>query len=92
MLSACLGIVFQCWNLWHFKKKGKYLKKKSLQEAIDKFEFGRTAEKRKRDKEVRQFEKYIDANIEKETDDHASIYIDFESKCKSRSGSQNSLI
>ena len=29
-LSSCLGIAFQCWHLWHFKKKGKVLKKKSL--------------------------------------------------------------
>ena len=87
-LASCLGIAFQCWHLWHFKKKGKILKKKSLQEAIDKFEYGRTAEERKFDKEVKKFEKYVEQNIEKETDDHASLYIDLESKC--RSGSQNS--
>ena len=64
LLTACFGILFQCWHLWHFKKKGKVLKKQHLQEAIDKFEYGRTAEERKRDKEVRQFEKYVEQNIE----------------------------
>ena len=88
LLASCLGSAFQFWHLWHFKKKGKILKQRHLQEAIDKFEYGRTAEERKRDKEVKQFEKYVEQNIEKETDEHASLYIDLESKC--RSNSQNS--
>ena len=40
-LMAIIGVVTQCFTLWHFKRVGKQLRPK-LQEAIDKFEYGKT--------------------------------------------------
>ena len=40
---SCLGVAFQCYILWHYKKTGKKLNPK-IQEAVDNFEYGKSAD------------------------------------------------
>ena len=40
---SCFGVAFQCYILWYYKKTGKKLNPK-LQEAVDKFGYGKTAD------------------------------------------------
>ena len=52
---SCIGVVTQCYTLLYLKKSGKQLKPK-LQEAVDKFEYGRSAKQRKQEEERKRFE------------------------------------
>ena len=43
LCMSCIGVAFQCYILWHYKKTGKRLSPK-IQDAVDNFQYGKTAE------------------------------------------------
>ena len=49
MCISMIGAVFQFYILWYYKKTGKEIHPR-LREAVETFEYGRTAEQRERDK------------------------------------------
>lgn len=87
LVMSCIGVITQCYTLWYFKKSGKQLSPK-VQEAIDKFEFGRSASQIKKEKEQKLFEQYIANEMDCETERHDSLYIDLESRHLSGSPDQ----
>ena len=71
---SSLGVFIQCMTLWHYKKTGKEIHPK-LQDAVINFQYGRTAEQRKRDKDMKKLQKIIDEQMGSSVDNE-SLYID----------------
>ena len=79
LVCSTIGVAFQCMTLLYFKNRGKQLKP-GLQEAVDNFRYGRTAEQIKRDKDRQKFQRYCDRAIDERSESHDSIYLDLESR------------
>lgn len=59
LCMSCVGVAFQCYILWYYKKTGKQLNPK-LQEAVDNFKHGKTADEIKRDKEKKELARLLE--------------------------------
>lgn len=74
---SIVGVIFQCMILWYYKKSGKKLHPR-LQEAVDKFQFGQTAEQRKLKQAEKRLQQYCENEMTEEG--HDSLYLDLESR------------
>ena len=81
MSFSAIGVVFQCMILWYYKKTGKPVHPR-LQEAVDKFEYGRSAAQRKRDKAHKRFQFFVEHEMDGDTteDGHESLYLDMQTR------------
>ena len=59
LVMSCVGVASQCYILWYYKKTGKKINPK-LQEAIDNFEYGRSADQIKLEKERKELAKLLE--------------------------------
>ena len=78
LFLSCIGMVMQCFILWYYKKTGKPLHPR-LKEAVDAFDFGRTAEQIKWDKDHKKFLRAVENGCES-TEGNDSIFLDMQSR------------
>ena len=85
LVMSCVGVASQCYILWYYKKTGKKINPK-LQEAIDNFEYGRSADQIKLEKERKELAKLLEQQEGQSTNNHDSIILDMQSRTQ-RAGS-----
>ena len=86
IILSALGTLFQCGFLWYYKSRGKQLHFR-VQEAVDTFEYGRTADQRKIDKGLKKLYHEVAQMEGSSSAYHDSIYIDLQSQLGSSRGS-----
>ena len=78
LCCSCIGVVMQCLILWHYKKTGKPVHPR-IKEAVEKFEYGRTAEQIKYEKEHKKFLRAVEKQCGT-SEGNDSIFLDMQSR------------